>query len=146
MVKKKSFAGLVFALSLMLGGCGQLPSTARSTNASGLILSVPVPETITPKFTLITVDILYRAASGSEVYSGSASIAQLQSTAGPINIDLPHDGQWLVSAEWLVNGTPAYIGADMAHVSGATPFSLEPGDLEHQLLRGHTQCSNYHLR
>jgi len=131
MVKKNRLAvyGGVFILGLTLTSCNQLPPTARSVNGSGLSLSVPVPEGVSAKFTLLTPVLQYRVASGAEVFNGSVSLSQIQSIAGPLNINLPHDGPWLVSAEWLVNGIPADIGADVATVTGNTAFSLNLGTL-----------------
>src|SRR5262245_47325287 len=130
MVKRNVFLAFcgVTALVLALAGCDKLPSSARPKNASSLLLSVPAPEGFSSQFTLV-IDLKYRVASGSEVFSGSVSLSQLGSTAGPINIPLPHDGQWLVSAEWVnfVGNIPFYIGADVATVAGNTPFTLRMG-------------------
>jgi hypothetical protein len=93
------------------------------------VLSVPAPEGVSSKFTLISPVLYYRAASGTEVFSGSVSYATLGNLYGPVNIDLPHDGQWLISAEWFVNNNPAYIGADLVTVAGNTPYSLSLGTL-----------------
>ncbi|HVZ79193.1 MAG TPA: hypothetical protein VHE12_00175 [bacterium] len=126
---KKTFLTFAAALVLTLVGCNQLPSSARPNNASGLTLSVPAPEGISSKFTLLTPVLLYRVVSASEVFSGSVSYSQLASLNGPLNLNLPHDGRWLISAEWLLNGLPAQIGAGVVTVSGNTPFALEMGSL-----------------
>lgn len=126
---KKTFLAVTAALTLAMTGCGQLPSTARPNNASGLVLSVPAPEGVSAKFTLINPTLLYRMSSGADVISGSTPLSVVGGIAVTLNIDLPHDGQWLASAEWVVNGNPAYIGADLATVSGNTPFSLSLGTL-----------------
>jgi len=128
-VRKTLWTAFLAVLPLLGTGCGQVPTTARPLNAPGLVLSVPAPEKITPNFTLIQVMFHYRAASGPDVFSGSVSLNQLPSINGPVNIDLPHDGQWLVSAELTTATTPLYIGADLATVSGTTTFPLELGNL-----------------
>jgi hypothetical protein len=131
MVKRKILLPILGAAFLLLAyaGCNNAPQPTHPLNGSGLILSATAPGGISGKFTL-AVALEYRIASGSEVLSGSVSLNQLQSTAGPLNIPLPHDGQWLVSAEWINLGTtPLDIGADQATIVGSTPFNLELGTL-----------------
>lgn len=124
----------VVAFSGLFLGCNN-SAPVLPRDGAGLVLSAPHPKDggVTPSFTLYGF-FKYRITSGVEVVSGSIDLSAFQTFGDTVSIPLPHNGKWLISAEWILNtGTtnfPAYIGADEVDVQGATAFSLEMGKLD----------------
>jgi hypothetical protein len=136
---KKISALFVLGILLVINGCNQANPPAYPNNGSALTLSFPVPPKPTPsaskrgvsaKDVGLSVGILrYRIASGTEVVTGAVNV-NYGVAVGTISIPLPHNGTWLVSAEWFDNGSyPRFIGADQVDVAGATQFTLLMGDI-----------------
>jgi hypothetical protein len=126
---------LVTAGALVFQGCDKNLSPLRSDSGAKLVLTVPKPpapkDGISASFTLYAL-FKYRISSGGESVSGELDLNDIGNT-GSINIPLPHNGKWLVAAEWIYNsdGTyPIYIGTDEADVQGTTVFTLNMGYLD----------------
>jgi hypothetical protein len=144
MVRKTLIPVGLFILGALLSfaGCNQAPAPAYPKDGSTLSLSFPVPKASTktlkgarPRGVKASeVDLSngvfeYKISAGSEAVTGSISISS-SVTMGTVNIPLPHNGTWLVSAEWLDYGSYAhFVGADQVVIYGLTNMVLPMGDV-----------------
>lgn len=105
-----------------------------------MVLHFPIPKrTATPTSTsgvtastayLNYGSLYYRIASGTDVIKGVVDFNFSGANFGNISVPLPHNGTWLVSAEWVdyYNG-PSFVGADLVNVAGSTNFNLQLGNI-----------------
>ncbi|HVZ81286.1 MAG TPA: hypothetical protein VHE12_10910 [bacterium] len=145
MVKKILFpiGLLVLGGLLVLTGCNQANPPVTPRDSASLVIAFPVPKTVSPALKnrsrsgvpspksalpLSYGTFEYNISAGSEAVTGFVDISY-GVTMGTVSIPLPHNGTWLVSAEWLEYGNPRFIGADQAVVNGTTNLNLQMGDV-----------------
>lgn len=145
MVKKAIFPVGLFILGALASftGCNQAPAPAYPKDGAALTISFPIPNASSKAASKLlhrnvkansAVNLTnglfeYRISTGSESISGSVTISS-SVTIGTVSIPLPHNGTWLVSAEWFDYGTyPHLLGADQVEVYGLTNMLLEMGDI-----------------
>lgn len=147
---KKFSAVVLLGILLVVNGCNQSPAPAYPKDMSSLMLNFPVPSAEDAKAAvaranaqggvqargvqardvyLVYGTLKYRISSGTEVVSGAISV-DYGTPVGTVAIPLPHNGTWLVSAEWFDYGYyPRFVGADQVEVAGTTQATLAMGDV-----------------